>query len=1142
MKQYVSSFIWLASLFGFLTGHAQQTIDLTPQWDSTTVLENPHKGWFHHLFDEQSTRYPISDPSELNNFPGLNHIYLRVPWAVLEPQDDQYNWAFIDDLIAVWQPQGYTVSLQIINSSPYNDDYEYASPPWLEKLGVVMTRYAIASDDNPERWVHYEPEYDNPVFLAKVREFHEVFAARYGQQPWVEDIDVGSYGDFGEGHTSFSSNRAWPVEAVRELIKIYVDNYPNKPLTVSEDIIFSGDRPDNEVAILQDYIESNDIAYRDNSVLVDYWVDVVPQDQYSVNRPDLFENVWRDHATTVELQHYFATRPANNWVGPNGEEIGDSGISGADILRGAVNLTHATYLGYHGSAGEWLNDNPDISREMANKVGYWFFLNSITLPETAATGGAGTMTFRWENRGVAPAYHPYRVQLRLEGAGTRYDQYLLEANPEQWLPGPTEETYAFSVPSELPAGEYAVKMKMEDESSSQLIALAFSDAIKDADGYYQLGTISLVAGAGNTSPTARATPTSSQGTAPFAVTFDASASTDPDGETLAYSWDFGDGTRTSGASVSHTYEKVGAYVAVLRVTDTQGNFRETTVPVTVTSAQAGNYFTPIPDFTVTADSENLLAFRVDGSGTNDLDGNSDALDYSWDFGDGTTESGVQVGHTYAQPGFYEITLTAADGSTSGIVTRVVKAGDLRPYDDTLIYSTDQSFGDFGNTYDKAFDGDFYTYFDAPEADGAWTGMDLGEPQKITGFAFAPRIDWERRMVGGIFQGANEADFSDAVDLFTIERQPKALEYTYAISGNTASRFRYVRYLGPTDSYGDVAELEFYGDQVYPNVRGLAGYYRIVAKHSNLALTADGGENGDAITQQRLCRDTLQQWHLEAVDGRYYKITLLGSERVIEVGGALPDDGAALNLWDYYEGENQQWAALPTDGEYFYFAARHSDKLITVGGGSTEPGTGAIQYAPYQGLEQQWKLERLPVKPLNLTSMCSDTPEEQRRWRIRNPNRFPVEVQWQVYGTDQQATVMAPPGDSSFVTETCRGPNTTKITWYDARGRRNHRVKASGGASCSGKEKRAKETKKRWVADVRVFPNPAVDALQVRWTDDSGQPAVIRLVDTNGRTVMIQHEGENATHRLSINVQGLRPGLYLLQIDGVSSFRQRVFVE
>ena len=97
-------------------------------------------------------------------------------------------------------------------------------------------------------------------------------------------------------------------------------------------------------------------------------------------------------------------------------------------------------------------------------------------------------------------------------------------------------------------------------------------------GLYRIDYIS-----GSRSPVARIDAEPDSGQAPLEVSFDASASTDPEEEALTYAWDFdGDGTTdATGVTATHTYTENGVFNARLTVTDPADKSGTTTVPITV---------------------------------------------------------------------------------------------------------------------------------------------------------------------------------------------------------------------------------------------------------------------------------------------------------------------------------------------------------------------------------------------------------------------------------------------------------------------------------------------------------------------------------------------------------------------------------
>ena len=118
-----------------------------------------------------------------------------------------------------------------------------------------------------------------------------------------------------------------------------------------------------------------------------------------------------------------------------------------------------------------------------------------------------------------------------------------------------------------------------------------------------------------------------------------------------------------------------------------------------------------------------------------------------------------------------------------------------------------------NTCAMAFDGNLDTFFASWERNYTWAGLDLGTPHIITKVGWSPRNDGqgEKRMVLGMFEGANREDFMDALPLYIITEKGTIGQLSHG-EVSCSRGFRYVRYVGPADARCNVAELEFYGHE------------------------------------------------------------------------------------------------------------------------------------------------------------------------------------------------------------------------------------------------------------------------------------------------------------------------------------------
>ena len=181
------------------------------------------------------------------------------------------------------------------------------------------------------------------------------------------------------------------------------------------------------------------------------------------------------------------------------------------------------------------------------------------------------------------------------------------------------------------------------------------------------------------------------------VSFDATGSSDPDGDPLTFDWEFGDGNTASGMSASHSYSSQGTFKAKLCVSSTDFEIcdeknvivapADAVLPTASIIHYKDNDCTgenpPAGTFILawiceeemeTSDDtvDTKTTIQLDGSDSSAGDSSAYLTDYEWDLdinddsdGDGDTANDVDLTGENSQwanvwPGEYEIRLTVTD--------------------------------------------------------------------------------------------------------------------------------------------------------------------------------------------------------------------------------------------------------------------------------------------------------------------------------------------------------------------------------------------------------------------------------------------------------------------------------------------------
>ena len=457
---------------------AAGVVTVTPE-DTGAALINPSMGWTMHFYSNVPKNYgsKLAPSDTVDDFPGLSTVYLRVPWAFIEPEEGKFNWALLDTPAQRWIAKGKYVAMRITCSENW---IRFATPEWVKNAGAkgVFYNFGQGPAENGACW---DPDYLDPVFLEKLDRLLAALAARYEGNPNVAFIDVGTFGLWGEGHAHMSSQV--PEERIPEIVAKHIElhrkHFKTTMLCISDDVV-GHDRPGKRGPITDAALEQG-VSLRDDSIMVQ----PPPRSWYHAELAQMF---WPKLPVILEHEHYGGSKQRQAW--------GDG-----SLLVKAVEDYHASFMSIHWWPRVLLEENRAVIEKINRRIGYRLVPRRVSWPATVKIGQRFEVTSDWANAGVAPCYPGGYMALTLKDADGGLVAVLVEDgfNMRDLAVGPPGQAPTRTLKSSFVAGliapttragTYDVYLSVGARDGTSRIALPLEG--DDGQRRYKLGSVRLV--------------------------------------------------------------------------------------------------------------------------------------------------------------------------------------------------------------------------------------------------------------------------------------------------------------------------------------------------------------------------------------------------------------------------------------------------------------------------------------------------------------------------------------------------------------------------------------------------------------------------------------------------------------------------
>ena len=380
-------------------------------------------------------------------------LYAGLLWSDFEPKEGVYDFKAFEKAnhFDKWRKEGKHVILRFVMDQPGSKSHRDI-PDWLyTKTGKDGEAYKTSYGRG------YNPNYENPVLIEAHAKAIAALGERYGQDPFIAYVELGSLGHWGEWHV-YSKLRPLPPSSVRELyVAPYLTAFPMAKLMMR--------RPFSNAA------QYNMGLFNDSSgdaKATDTWLDWI-ENGGTYNQTG-------EKKALVPMKDAWLTAPIG---GELSTSFDDTEFLKAGMLDKTLRLIERSHTSWIGP-GSFVNVKRDGQYQKAldqvnRMIGYRLRVSESEVSQTS--DGAVNITLDWVNDGIAPFYFDWLPALRVAGDDGFETILNLDMKLADVQPG---KTVTVSVPmdeSVLPIGKCTIYVGIIDPSTGDAgIELAMDTA------------------------------------------------------------------------------------------------------------------------------------------------------------------------------------------------------------------------------------------------------------------------------------------------------------------------------------------------------------------------------------------------------------------------------------------------------------------------------------------------------------------------------------------------------------------------------------------------------------------------------------------------------------------------------------------